>query len=272
MDFDKIIVVGCGGTGSLLVDGLCRLMVGTRLPLILVDYDRVEPRNLLRQNFYKGDLGKFKSKVLAERYARIYGFKIGYSVLPFDPVATRNKDSDLRTMLNTKALIIGCVDNAQARRDISVALDKNIAVWWLDSGNGFNSGQVLLGNYNRSEFLCESFRPAENKVTRLPSPALQQPSLIQLQGGGRRRNCAEDVANNEQSQVINQAMATLLLEFVRRMFHNQLSWMSAYIDLDAGSLRTVEATPQVFALMLGGNEDLYIHHPEVVKEKVKVRV
>ena len=51
--------------------------------IVLVDHDRVEPHNLLRQNFYKGDVGGFKSQVLADRLARAYDRPIGYSVYPF---------------------------------------------------------------------------------------------------------------------------------------------------------------------------------------------
>ena len=35
---------------------------------------------------------------------------------------------------------IGCVDNAFARNQISRSHDR---AWWIDSGNGHHSGQVL---------------------------------------------------------------------------------------------------------------------------------
>jgi len=58
--------VGCGGTGSLAAEGLCRLLIHSDLTLMLVDFDRVEPHNLLRQNFFAGS-GQVKSQALAER-------------------------------------------------------------------------------------------------------------------------------------------------------------------------------------------------------------
>ena len=61
----NIAVVGCGGTGSFVAEGLCRLLIGSDIPLLLIDHDRIEPHNLLRQNFYDGDLDKFKSEALA---------------------------------------------------------------------------------------------------------------------------------------------------------------------------------------------------------------
>jgi molybdopterin/thiamine biosynthesis adenylyltransferase len=49
---------------------LCRLLIGSDIPLLLIDPDRVEPHNLVRQNFYEADLGKFKSQALAEKIGR----------------------------------------------------------------------------------------------------------------------------------------------------------------------------------------------------------
>ena len=43
----KLVIVGCGGTGSLVAEGLCRLLINSDLTLMLVDFDRVEPHNLL---------------------------------------------------------------------------------------------------------------------------------------------------------------------------------------------------------------------------------
>ena len=65
-----ITVVGCGGTGGFVAEGLCRLFQGREATIVLVDHDRVEPHNLLRQNFYADDVGRFKSEALADRLAK----------------------------------------------------------------------------------------------------------------------------------------------------------------------------------------------------------
>ena len=54
LDNPWITVVGCGGTGGFVAEGLCRLFQGRDATIVLVDHDRVEPHNLLRQNFYAG--------------------------------------------------------------------------------------------------------------------------------------------------------------------------------------------------------------------------
>ena len=60
LDNPWITVVGCGGTGGFVAEGLCRLFQGREAAIVLVDHDRVEPHNLLRQNFYAEDVGKLQ--------------------------------------------------------------------------------------------------------------------------------------------------------------------------------------------------------------------
>lgn len=77
-------VVGCGGTGSFVAEGLCRLLLASPdAEVVLVDHDRVERHNLLRHNYFKADLGKFKSEALALRLSRQFDRRISYSIYPF---------------------------------------------------------------------------------------------------------------------------------------------------------------------------------------------
>ncbi len=45
-----IVVVGCGGTGGFVADGLARLLP-LLIDLVLIDMDTVEEHNLSRQSF-----------------------------------------------------------------------------------------------------------------------------------------------------------------------------------------------------------------------------
>src|SRR5688500_19339876 len=78
------VLVGCGGTGGFLAEALCRLLIGRRGALHLVDPDRVEEHNVARQSFDRADVGLFKAEVLARRLARRFGRVIGYSAMPYD--------------------------------------------------------------------------------------------------------------------------------------------------------------------------------------------
>ncbi len=59
----RIIMVGAGGLGGEIGEGLVRKGIGT---LEILDDDRVEPSNLNRQRFYRRDLGKPKATSLAK--------------------------------------------------------------------------------------------------------------------------------------------------------------------------------------------------------------
>ncbi|MBA7516788.1 hypothetical protein ES705_08836 [subsurface metagenome] len=251
----RILVVGCGGTGSFVAEGLCRLLINSDTSLILIDPDRVEPHNLVRQQFFSGDVGKFKSQALAERLSRQYGRVIGYSVYPYmHDLIHKDWGGGLHTMA-AQGLIIGCVDNVAARRSIAESL--KYGNWWLDAGNGYSSGQVLIGNTNTVARLERCFDEESQEVYALPQPTLQLPSLLAppTRLVNDSRDCAEAVIAEEQSPVINQAMAVLVLEFVHRFLQGRLSWMGAYLDMEAGTLQTVPAEPEIVARMLGVKVD-----------------
>jgi len=260
MTAPKIVVVGCGGTGGFVAEGLCRILANNDLDILLIDHDRVEPHNLRRQNFFEGDVGKFKSQALAERLARQYCRRVGYSVFPYDRDLL-NEATGIG-MRMARGIIIGCVDTASARQSIVDRLEWGD--WWLDAGNGLQSGQVLFGNTRTIDGLEEAFYETDHTVDKLPVPSLQVPSLLNEPTKTKEPalDCAEAVEEEGQSPIINQAMATLVLEFMYRLLTGRLTWMGAYIDLDAGTLTTVPAEPVTIARMFGVKVDTLCCHEE----------
>ena len=261
----SIAVVGIGGTGSLVAEGLCRLLLsvpdGARTQLLLVDHDRVEPHNLLRQAFYAGDVGRFKAEVLATRLAKLFDRPIGYSVQEF----RRPSYYGERSPLSTARIIIGCVDNPMARAEIGAAVSPTR--WWIDAGNAENLGQVLIGNARSPDALQGAFDPEKNLCYALPSPSIQRPELLLpaepvvvslsnqeatlRQAPDEDPDCAEAIQLGGQSPVINQVMAALVLEVVRRLITGTCNWMGLYVDMQRGELRAVDATPANAARAFG---------------------
>jgi hypothetical protein len=218
-----ISVIGCGGTGSFVAEGLCRILP-ERARLVLIDFDRVEERNLIRQNFTEDDLGKVKSEALALRLAHKYRRAIAYSTVPVHMTEFK------------RGLVIGCVDNGLARQDIARKYKPDpyggFHHWWVDAGNGENYGQILIGNYDVAAF-------RENKFVALPLPTMQQPAL--LNQIPPVLDCAQIA---EQGPTINQGMAFLVVEVVRRLIDESCPWMQLYLDIENGTLRPVFATPE----------------------------
>ena len=254
-----IVLVGCGGTGGFLAEAVCRLLMDRKAQLCLVDMDRVEPHNVARQAFDRSEVGHFKAEVLARRLSRRFGREIGYSVLPYDRELHSQVFDHPRSGLN---LILGCVDNAAARRAIAETLDAPIgghsytrstgSVWWLDCGNGHNSGQILLGNVARPEELRGAFVPQLGLCRTLPAPSLQRPDLLEAPPAPQPRlDCAEAVAQGSQGSTINQVVAAIAASYVEKLLAGKCTWMGSYFDLDDGTLRCVAADPKTVAAMAG---------------------
>ncbi len=244
-----IVLVGCGGTGSFLAEAVCRLLMGRAADLYLVDMDRVEEHNIGRQAFGTEDLDRFKAQVLAERLARRFGCTVGYSVQPYDRTLHSKVFGRQSGHLR---LLIGCVDNSAARRQIAATLDGRSDVLWLDCGNGRNSGQVLLGNATQPEMLRGAFLPQEGVCRALPAPSLQRPDLLDAPPAPQPvLDCAEAIAHQVQGPTINQVVAAVAVSFVEKLLAGSCGWMAAYFDLDDGTLRCVPAEPRTVAGIAG---------------------
>jgi hypothetical protein len=192
--------------------------------------------------------------VLAERLARRFEREVRYSVLPYGRELHAGVFGDTSGNLR---LLIGCVDNAAARRAIATTLDgaswggiRSHQLWWVDCGNGRNSGQVLLGNTTRPEALHRAFVPAQGRCRALPAPSLQRPDLLAAPPARRPApDCAEAIADGEQNGTINQAVAAIAAGYVEKLLAGTCAWMASYFDLDDGTLRCVPADPKAVAAL-----------------------
>jgi len=235
---ERVIVAGIGGTGSFIADGLCRL-VPEKCQIMLVDPDVIEEKNLRRQDFHREDVGRFKAEAVAHRLARKYRRAIDYSCVEFNAISHvgENRYSGYS---KTGPLIIGCVDNWLARQAIALANH----TWWLDAGNGEQTGQILFGLMrDKGELKGECSYDA----VPFPAPSLQLPALL-APAPPEETDC-EDV--EDQAPLINRLMATIALEFVNRILHQRATWLGMYLDLERGVLNPVPATLENIAKITG---------------------
>ena len=250
LDNPWITVVGTGGTGGFVAEGLCRLFQGRDATIVLVDHDRVEPHNLLRQNFYPGDVGEFKSKALADRLAKAYNRPVGYSVYPFREEC-RPQGSRYPGLSSHDGLVIGCADNAAARRAMAECLPGDPCRWLIDAGNDTNWGQVLVGNVAEPVDLEEP--PFTGDTCHLaPAPTLQRPDLLTaVSTRPPDVDCAAALDLTDQDPTINQMMASLVLQVVRRMVAGTCPFLALYLDMDLGTVTPSYVTPEAVARLVG---------------------
>jgi PRTRC genetic system ThiF family protein len=248
----RIIVAGVGGTGSHLVPFLPELarqlhMQDREVSLALVDPDTVAEQNCSRQNFFPKDVGLAKAVVLACRYGVPSGVPLTAVVDRFDPNQIRG--------WNQLTVLVGCTDNHAARRDLSRALagaEDRHPVLYLDAGNHFDTGQVVLGTTHDRERLRKAF--ATGVCTDLPAPAVQEPGLLRPppeEETTRELSCAELAMAGLQSRTINMRMAAELAQYLQEaLVDGGLKRCATYVDLKTGTARSKYLTPEIFATLL----------------------
>lgn len=253
------IVVGAGGTGSYVAPAIARLMFELKqsrnkpVEMLIVDPDVVESGNIPRSNFCAAEVGRYKAQTLAERIALGWGLECSYAVERFDAGKhLASLTSDYRSL----AVVVGCVDNHRARREIHDAVETCRGyssdaprLWWVDGGNGRLSGQVLLGSstkrtkpdkYFTGTSLCHS----------LPAPSLVHPDLLEAEIVSRPvevdgLSCPDRIRLGEQSLNVNQRVAVEMAEMLTEMFlTGSLKRFATYFDLETGTSRSFYCTPE----------------------------
>lgn len=249
-DFDtvQILVAGAGGIGAYMVQHVGRLMrvlyqSDKGVHLTIVDPDVVEDANIGRQLFCDAEVGQSKAECLARRYGHAWGLNCSSYVGKYEESLVLGTDL---------TILVGCVDNAEARRTLHGTLEHNAqqgepSIWWLDCGNLQDTGRVLLGSACEIYQLAGSFADKKG-CTALPGPALQSPGLLEPQpeeiDGGEGMSCAEMAAANLQSLTINARIAAEAADFLARLLITKdLKRFAWEVNLAAGTARSHYATP-----------------------------
>ncbi len=264
--YDALVTIaGLGGTGAFLAEDLARLLsvhFGWRTHIHLADHDRVEIQNTQRQAFSARDLDKYKAQVVGERLVRQFPIEVSVSLAPYDhsrdaPHPGRNDEQP------RLALLIGCVDNPNARRELARTLEHpsygSSNVWWIDMGNGAASGQLYLGNALGAEGLRGAFDPDTRICRALPAPSIQAPELLEASTAplpvGQDQDCAAAQIEGDQEPFVNRTIAALGLAMVARLCQRRLTSRATFFDLDAGTLHYTQADPQDIASLVGMRTD-----------------
>lgn len=228
----NIIIVGAGGTGGYLIRDLSRYIFALKekgstknFSMTIIDGDVVEEKNVLRQNFTKRDVGQNKAEVMAKRHAMAFGIQI-------DSISEMATTSILRSAFIQSYdtarnrpncnIVIGCVDNHAARREIKKAV-RGTDCYWIDSGNEKKSGQVVVGTGNiRSHY--GSFTNSAGGKYALPYitdifPEILDPKKDEVEE--KKESCAERSMQEAQSIQINITAANHILNFVTAILEGQ---------------------------------------------------
>ncbi len=230
----RVLVVGCGATGSAIVAGLPYLHQSLLarghpggLHVTVLDGDMISPANCVRQPFAKSEIGLNKAIVLVNRLNLFWGLKweaLPAHLKPGTFISRSYSGDDLRAHI-----VVGCVDTRAARATIRDAVSKWSTVsYWLDLGNNADSGQFILG-----EPLNERNRRAK---LRLRTAAELFPEIVDptLDDDGEP-SCSAAAALDRQEPFINSTLAQHALALLARLFRSgTVCYHGGFIDLSAG--------------------------------------
>lgn len=203
---EKIVLVGTGGTGGFVAQGLAKMISGYRLDLAvaLVDPDVIEEKNRYRQNFMPWEVGMTKAEALAFRLNQQYG-------LAFSAHVEKGEDYFRRGDAR-KSLLITCVDKVAPRKKLA------FHPLWLDCGNDLDYGQVIFGTTANAKALAREIKVWESSpvVQVLPNPFLKV-GMKELRDSRKKTPSCADTPFAEQGCFVNEIAAQAALTILHQI-------------------------------------------------------
>lgn len=231
----RITVIGCGGTGSALIDGLCSLDSTLRqlghpgFQITAVDGDHVSASNVGRARFTMADVGLNKAVLLAHRMSLFYGTDI--KALPDHFTARTQSSADL---------FITATDSAKLRAAFPDWIGRYSRAYWLDAGNGDRTGQLVWGSLGD---------PSANGY--LPNVVDLFPELRDRSFQAAQREvptCSTEEALRQQSWPINRALALHMSDMLYQLIrHGSCEHNGLFCSVSPPSVSLIPATPESWA-------------------------
>ncbi len=230
----RVLVVGCGGTGSAIVAGLPYLHQSLLarghpggLHVTVMDGDTISPTNCVRQPFARSEIGHNKAIVLVNRLNMFWGLK--WEAIPVHLkagtfISRSYSGDDLHAHI-----VAGCVDTRAARAAIRDAVGKWSTVsYWLDLGNNADSGQFILGEplNQRNRRSRQRLQTAAELFPEIVDPALDDDG---------EPSCSAAAALERQEPFINSTLAQHALALLARLFrYGMVCYHGGFINLSTG--------------------------------------
>lgn len=243
-DLRRILIVGVGGTGSYLAQGLAKMVAGYRLQVevALVDPDQIEEKNCSRQNFHAYEIGQPKAEALAYRLNQQYGINFAAVVGKGEDCLTLGRNGywvgsstgwASGKKVEMDRLIITCVDTLEARKPYKECGP------WLDLGNGVETGQAIYGVTDDRSAVTKELQAWDKtpQVAALPNAYLVA-GMAKLRPTKKKKalSCA-DTPFAEQGIYANEWAAAAGLTIIHQLLiKGQLLTPAIYFDTSNGRM------------------------------------
>ena len=161
----KVAVIGVGGVGGYVVEGLTRSGVGS---FFLLDSDKVNPSNINRQIIaLHSNVGKYKTHVLKERMLDINPSVIVETSEIFYLPNNANVD------FSNFDMVVDCIDTVSAKLDIAKkCYELNVPlISSMGTGNKFNPLAFEITDINKTS-VCPLAKVMRRELKKMGVPKL----------------------------------------------------------------------------------------------------
>lgn len=245
-----INVIGCGGTGSQVLNSLGRMNSALKalghpgLFIRAIDPDRVTEANMGRQLFSSVDIGSHKSVALITKINRFFGYEWEAVTDYFNSKAN----------VPSANITISCVDTGAARKEIKQVLLESVKLsegqqatpftsrrvgqyqpfnrpyYWMDFGNTMDYGQVVIGTLKAiDQPKSQDFLP---KSTLRTVDKLHPEIFVDKKGEDQGPSCSLAEALDKQDLFINTNIANMGLGLLWKMFREtRIQFHGLYLNL-----------------------------------------
>jgi PRTRC genetic system ThiF family protein len=251
-------VIGCGGTGSQVINSLARMHSALKalghpgLYITAIDDDKVSEANMGRQLFSQSDVGEYKCITLIGRVNRFFG--LDWKALPI----RYSKD------VKPANITISCVDSGKSRKEVMDAIAHYIdeqkhttthagnysarrvylqpyekPYYWMDYGNMKDRGQVVLGTVVPIE---QPKGSAMQGIPELKSIVDLHPDILKdLKSDDQGPSCSLAEALGKQDLFINTNLANMGLGILWKMFRElHIKYNGLYLNLETMSVNPIK--------------------------------
>lgn len=239
MKIQTVHVLGLGGTGSILIETLCRLLMyhdnGTA-SIHIWDGDVYEDRNGKRQLFDRSYIGVNKALATAHRYKKTFPNLIAHNEFA-------NEQSLVTTISNSaifplqSAMIVTTVDNDASRSAAILAAEhlttKSITL--VIPGNGEHTGSC---------FLFARYRAGNRLLWKPGHPFELVPQWKLAEEAARPGSCAYEAVSAPQTLNANMASAYLSLNAIEAVLSGRPYPYRMSFDTMSNTLGPVGCTPE----------------------------
>lgn len=181
----KVIVLGCGGTGSILIPQLMRYLYSLKYDraIILVDGDTYAVNNMSRQSFNANFVGMNKAEYQAKAVAALLP-EMSSRVEYIDRYLPQ---AEIEELIEDGTVVINCTDNIAARKFVEDACLRQPNAAHICCGNELFDGQVQLSFRHNGVQITPSIYEAAPYLNSTDDDrsAMNCEQLARLESGGQ---------------------------------------------------------------------------------------